>query len=157
MAMRTDTLTRRQDIYRDALAVMADCYAGDLTVEAVAHSIGTSRRQLQRVFGEVGGVSFRQVLTRIRMKNASILLRETDIPVATIARQVGYSQPAQFAKTFRRLYGAAPSVYRTSPLAAAAVSSPPGTAARRPHIGPPRYGVGMGRRGNAVQVASSPL
>ena len=157
MTMRTDTLTRRQDIYRDAIAVMAECYAGELTVEAVAHSIGTSRRQLQRVFDEVGGVSFRGVLTRIRMRNASILLRETDTAVATVARRVGYSQPAQFAKTFRRLYGASPSVYRTSPLAAAAVSTPPDTAARRPQIVPPRYGVGMGRRANAVQIASSPL
>ena len=158
MAMRTDTLTRRQDIYRDAIAVMRECYAGELTVEAVAHSIGTSRRQLQRVFDEVGGVSFRQMLTSIRMKNASILLRETDTPVALVARQVGYSQPAQFAKTFRRLYGASPSVYRTSlPAPGAAVPPPTGIAARRPSIVPPRYGVGMGRRANAVQIASSPL
>src|SRR4051794_7837770 len=106
--MRNDTMSRRQDIYRDAVTVIAQEYARDLTVESVAHAIGTSRRQLQRVFEEVGGVSFRQVLTRVRMKNASIMLRETDEPVAIVARRVGYSQPAQFAKTFRRLYGDAP-------------------------------------------------
>src|SRR4051812_37474398 len=113
--MRNDTMSRRQDIYRDAVAVIGQNYASDLTVQSVAREIGTSRRQLQRVFEEVGGVSFRQVLTRVRMKNASVLLRETDAPVALVARYVGYSQPAQFAKTFRRLYGDAPSAYRTSP------------------------------------------
>jgi AraC family transcriptional regulator of adaptative response / methylphosphotriester-DNA alkyltransferase methyltransferase len=131
VGMRNDTMSRRQDIYRDAVAVIRQNYASDLTVESVAREIGTSRRQLQRVFEEVGGVSFRQVLTRVRMKNASVLLRETDAPVALVARYVGYSQPAQFAKTFRRLYGDAPSAYRTTP--------------RLPDVT-------LGRRANAVQV-----
>jgi transcriptional regulator GlxA family with amidase domain len=122
-------MSRRQDIYRDAVAVITRDYGDDLTVESVAHAIGTSRRQLQRVFDQVGGASFRQVLTRVRMQNASVLLRETDTPVAVVARQVGYSQPAQFAKTFRRLYGAAPSAYRTSPPDAAALD--PRSAAAR--------------------------
>ena len=128
--MRSDTASRRQDIYRDAIAVIARGYAQDLTVDSVAHTIGTSRRQLQRVFDECGDASFRQVLTRVRMHHASRLLRETRTPVATVARQVGYSQPAQFAKTFRRLYGDVPSVYRTSPGPAAAASNPLGAAAR---------------------------
>jgi AraC family transcriptional regulator, regulatory protein of adaptative response / methylphosphotriester-DNA alkyltransferase methyltransferase len=136
VGMRNDTMSRRQDIYRDAVAVISQQYATDLTVESVAHEIGTSRRQLQRVFEEVGGISFRQVLTRVRMRNASVLLRETDAPVALVARHVGYSQPAQFAKTFRRLYGDAPSAYRTSP--------------RIPDVG-------LVRRANAVQVAASPV
>ena len=130
MAMRSDTASRRQDIYRDAIAVIARDYARDLTVESVARAIGTSRRQLQRVFDECGDASFRQVLTRVRMHHASRLLRETGTPVATVARQVGYSQPAQFAKTFRRLYGDVPSVYRTSPGPTAAASNPLGAAAR---------------------------
>ena len=143
-------MSRREDIYRDAVGVIAREYATDLTVESVAHAIGTSRRQLQRVFEEVGGVSFRQVLTRVRMKNASVLLRETDASVAVVARQVGYSQPAQFAKTFRRLYGDAPSAYRTSPRPASAVPNPRGTAARLPDVT-------LARRANPVQVVPNPL
>jgi AraC family transcriptional regulator, regulatory protein of adaptative response / methylphosphotriester-DNA alkyltransferase methyltransferase len=154
VGMRNDTMSRRQDIYRDAVAVIRQNYATDLTVQTVAHAIGTSRRQLQRVFEEVGGASFRTVLTRVRMENASVLLRETDAPVATVARQVGYSQPAQFAKTFRRLHGAAPSAYRTSPRPRVAASHPLGAAARRPET---RHIVGLGQRANVVQVATNPL
>jgi AraC family transcriptional regulator of adaptative response / methylphosphotriester-DNA alkyltransferase methyltransferase len=149
VGMRHDTMSRRQDIYRDAVAVIGRDYATDLTVHTVSHAIGTSRRQLQRVFEEVGGASFRTVLTRVRMHNASVLLRETDAPVAAVARRVGYSQPAQFAKTFRRLYGAAPSAYRTSSGAGAAASHPLDAAARRPG--------GLVRRANPVQVAPNPL
>jgi AraC family transcriptional regulator of adaptative response / methylphosphotriester-DNA alkyltransferase methyltransferase len=130
VGLRTETVSRREEIYRDALAVIARDYADDLTVDAVAHSIATSRRQLQRVLDECGGLTFRSLLTRVRMREASRLLRETTLPVADVARQVGYRQPAQFAKTFRRLYGQVPSVYRASPQPVAAAPNPLGAAAR---------------------------
>jgi len=130
MAERPDTLSRRRDIYRDAIAVIARDYASDLHVEEVARSIGTSRRQLQRVLEQVGHVSFRQVLTEVRMRNARRLLLETGDPVHLVARRVGYSQPAQFAKTFRRYFGDVPSSYRHSPQPVAATPSATGVAAR---------------------------
>jgi two-component system response regulator YesN len=130
MGLRKETVGRREQIYRDALAVIARDYAHDLTVDAVAHSVATSRRQLQRVFVEIGGVSFRNVLTTVRMREASRLLRETSMPVGRVARAVGYRQPAQFAKTFRSLYGQVPSAYRTSPERVTAAPNPLGAAVR---------------------------
>ena len=141
MGARADTLDRRRDLYREALEVIVREYATDLTVEGVAFSIATSRRQLQRVLEEVGGVSFRQVLTRVRMAQASRLLRESTLPVAVVARRVGYRQPAQFAKTFRRLYGAPPSEYRTSPRPVAAAPNPLGVAVRLGHVPIPADGL----------------
>jgi transcriptional regulator GlxA family with amidase domain len=130
MAERPDTLIRRQDIYRDAIAVIARDYANDLHVDGVARTIGTSRRQLQRVFDQVGGVSFRRLLTEVRMRNARRMLLDTNEPVNLIARRVGYSQPAQFAKTFRRYFGDVPSTYRTSPRPIAVAPSATGATAR---------------------------
>ena len=129
MAERPDTLSRRQDIYRDAIAVIVRDYASDLHVAGVARTIGTSRRQLQRVLDQVGNISFRSVLTEVRMRNARRLLLETELPVNVVARRVGYSQPAQFAKTFRRYFGDVPSTYRTSPRPIAAVPLAAGAAA----------------------------
>ena len=130
MAERPDTLRRREDIYRDAVAVIARDYATDLHVDSVARTIGTSRRQLQRVLDQVGGVTFRKMLTEVRMRNARRLLLETADPVNLVARRVGYSQPAQFAKTFRRYFGDVPSTYRTSPRPNAVAPSGTGAAAR---------------------------
>jgi two-component system response regulator YesN len=145
MGLRTDTISRREEIYREALAVIARDYARDLTVDVVAHSIATSRRQLQRVLDEVGGVTFRGLLTRVRMREAARLLRETTLPVAEVSRTVGYRQPAQFAKTFRRLYGQVPSAYRTSPKPVAAAPNPLGVAARLGHA-----------RGDGLAAAAAP-
>lgn len=146
MALRPDTKIRREEIYRDAVAVIVRDYPTDLQIEEVAHTIGTSRRQLQRVFEEVGGVSYRSLLTQVRMRNARRLLTESDAPVSLVARRVGYSQPAQFAKTFRNHYGAVPSVYRASPRPAAAAPTANGAAAR----------LRTARTGDAIAVPAAP-
>ena len=74
--------------------------------------LATSRRQLQRAFAEAGDSTFRECLTRIRMRRASELLATESMTVREVARRVGYRQPAQFAKAFRREHGLAPSAFR---------------------------------------------
>jgi transcriptional regulator GlxA family with amidase domain len=46
------------------------------------------------------------------MHHARALLAADAIPVRAVAASVGYHQPAQFAKSFRRHHGQAPSSYR---------------------------------------------
>jgi transcriptional regulator GlxA family with amidase domain len=46
------------------------------------------------------------------MRKAAELLRDSRLTVGVVSRQVGYRQQAQFAKAFRRQYGAAPAEYR---------------------------------------------
>jgi AraC family transcriptional regulator, regulatory protein of adaptative response / methylphosphotriester-DNA alkyltransferase methyltransferase len=83
----------------------------NLSLGSVARSIATSRRQLQRVFGE-RRTSFRAELQRVRMTRAAELLRDGRTPVSAVARSVGYRQPAQFSKAFRRHHGRPPSEIR---------------------------------------------
>jgi AraC-like DNA-binding protein len=86
----------------------------DLSLDAVARQIASSRRQLQRVFAEMAGTSFRDELTAVRMQHAAALLLTTPMPVGVVARRVGYRQPPQFAKAFRRHHGMAPSEFRAA-------------------------------------------
>jgi len=120
--IRPTTSIHRQTLLREALAVMERDYAEPLELDDVARQVATSRRQLQRCFAEHGDGSFRDGLTRIRMRRAAELLATTGLTVRTIAGRVGYRQPAQFAKAFAREHGAVPSEYRarggTSPVAA---------------------------------------
>jgi AraC family transcriptional regulator, regulatory protein of adaptative response / methylphosphotriester-DNA alkyltransferase methyltransferase len=46
------------------------------------------------------------------MAHAARLLRQERLPVATVARAVGYRQAAQFSKAFRRHHGHPPSAAR---------------------------------------------
>jgi AraC-like DNA-binding protein len=47
------------------------------------------------------------------MEKAAELLGARGLTVREVAHRVGYRQPAQFAKAFRRHHGSAPSDYRT--------------------------------------------
>jgi len=111
--VRESTVSRRSELYRDAIAVIERRYADeDLSLHTVARTIATSRRQLQRAFAEAGATSFRRELQRVRMARAAELLRESALSVQAVAGAVGYRQAAQFAKAFRRHYGAPPSAFR---------------------------------------------
>jgi transcriptional regulator GlxA family with amidase domain len=112
MTMRDGTAERREQLYTEAMELIARDYARDLQLEGVAKTLATSRRQLQRAFAEVGHTSFRDELAKVRMHHARALLAADGIPVRMVAASVGYHQPAQFAKSFRRHHGQAPSSYR---------------------------------------------
>lgn len=112
MPMRDGTAERREELYHEAMELIAREYASDLNLENVARRLATSRRQLQRAFAEAGDTSFRDELARIRMRHARALLAADHLPVRQVASSVGYHQPAQFAKSFRRYHGKPPSGYR---------------------------------------------
>jgi len=112
MPIRQGTKARRSALFEEAKAIIDREYANDLDLETLAKRLATSRRQLQRSFMEAGDTSFRTYLAEVRMKHARELLRAGQLPVREVAASVGYRQPAQFAKTFRRHHGAPPSSFR---------------------------------------------
>ena len=112
MAMRTGTVARRRALFEEAGDIIEREYAQPLELDDVARRLATSRRQLQRAFAEIGETSFRTYVAKVRMRKALDLLREGRLPVREVANSVGYRQPAQFAKTFRRHHGAPPSSFR---------------------------------------------
>ena len=114
MVRRNTTVERRRALYDEAVAIIERDYPRQIDLNTVAAEIATSRRQLQRAFAEVGRTSFRTCLARVRMGHALELLRAGDLPVRQVAHSVGYRQPAQFAKTFRRHHGASPSSFKHS-------------------------------------------
>lgn len=111
-AKRPATALRRRTIFLEATAIIDAEYRKRLQLDDIARRVATSRRQLQRAFAEAGETSFRAYLQKVRMERAAELLREGSSPVNQVANEVGYRQPAQFAKAFRRHHGAAPSTFR---------------------------------------------
>ncbi len=111
-AKRPATAVRRRAIFLEAKAIIDAEYRKRLQLDDVARRVATSRRQLQRAFAEAGETSFRAYLQRVRMDRAAVLLREGTAPVNEVATAVGYRQPAQFAKAFRRHHGSPPSSFR---------------------------------------------
>ncbi|MBA8957505.1 AraC family transcriptional regulator [Actinomadura namibiensis] len=82
------------------------------TVEELGAQARLSRAAFARRFTHLVGQPPLTYLTWWRMTTAARLLRTSDAPVNTIARQVGYSSQYTFAHAFKRQYGSPPGTYR---------------------------------------------
>jgi AraC family transcriptional regulator, regulatory protein of adaptative response / methylphosphotriester-DNA alkyltransferase methyltransferase len=109
---RPATISLRKSLFDDAVAIVEAEYAADLALDDIARRVASSRRQLQRAYSEIGQTTFREHLTSVRMEKAAELLQVRGLTVRDVANRVGYRQPAQFAKAFRRHHGEAPSDFR---------------------------------------------
>ena len=112
MPQRSSTIRLRTTLLHEANDILEEEYGSDLSLDDVARRLASSRRQLQRAYAEFGGSGFRAHLTEVRMRKAAELLAGGRLSVREVAHRVGYRQPAQFAKAFRRHHGVAPSDFR---------------------------------------------
>lgn len=110
---RPATIEHRTTLFHDATAIVRTDFSSEITLDDVAKRVVSSRRQVQRAYSEIGRTSFREQLTAVRMDRAAEMLEIGVGSVREVARNVGYRQPAQFAKAFRRHHGVAPSAYRS--------------------------------------------
>jgi AraC family transcriptional regulator of adaptative response / methylphosphotriester-DNA alkyltransferase methyltransferase len=110
---RPATIRHRTSLFEDATAIVEAEYASDLSLDDIARRVASSRRQLQRAYAEIGNTTFRDHLTAVRMDRAAEMLTARGLTVREVAHRVGYRQPAQFAKAFRRHHDVSPSGYRT--------------------------------------------
>jgi AraC-like DNA-binding protein len=79
--------------------------------EIAAKIAFTSPGNLSRLFRKRYGVSFQGYLQKLRMEKAAELLSKTGLPIARIARRVGYGDTSRFGQHFRRLFGETPQRY----------------------------------------------
>jgi AraC-like DNA-binding protein len=112
--IRPATREARLAIFADAVEIIAAEYSRPIRIEEVSRRVATSPRQLQRVFADISGPGFRAHLRAVRMARATELLATTDLPVKEIAARVGYDDPSQFSKAFKRTYGVSPSQMRAT-------------------------------------------
>lgn len=82
------------------------------TVAALAAAAGMSRSAFAVRFKELVGEAPLEYLTRWRIYQAAMLLREGDKPLVDIAHSIGYDAGGAFHKAFKRIMGATPGDYR---------------------------------------------
>jgi len=72
----------------------------------------TSPGNLSRLFRQRYGLSFQAYLQKLRLEKAAELLTTTRLPVATIARRVGYRDGSRFGQHFKRMFRCEPRRWR---------------------------------------------
>ena len=84
----------------------------ELSLGKVCGTLGISSNYLSVLFSKETGETFSEYLNKVRIKNAMILLKSTDIRVADIAERVGYNDQHYFSKTFKKIIGLTPREYK---------------------------------------------
>lgn len=81
-------------------------------VADAARLAGMSLSRLRDLFRKATGLSPKKYQMRARLVRAGRLLRETDLPVATIAEMTGFESLFAFSHRFTKLLGYSPTEYR---------------------------------------------
>jgi AraC-like DNA-binding protein len=82
-------------------------------IETVASHLATSTRTLSRSLQEIS-TSYQKILDEVRKEMAIEYLSTSNLPIEEIAALIGYNDPSNFRKAFKRWTGNPPSYYRTS-------------------------------------------
>ncbi|GAA5236698.1 response regulator transcription factor [Verticiella sediminum] len=116
---------RDQALVAAATRYLSDHLAQPPRMQELAHRLGTNEKRLTRAFKTHLGKGGYEFLREQRLAVARRLLRETDLSIADIAGEIGFSSAANFATAFREHSGSTPSAYRE----AAATEAPHAPAA----------------------------
>lgn len=82
-----------------------------LNVEDLGKDMGLSRVQLYRKIKALTNYAPNELLRIARLKKAASLLASSDMTVAEIGYEVGFSSPSYFAKCYREHFGESPTDY----------------------------------------------
>lgn len=120
----TDVLAVADRSVAEAMRYMWAHLDLDLSVADIAAHAGVPVRTLQRAFRRHLGRGVIAELRRRRLQELRRRLRTTDLPIAALARQVGFRTLVHMHKCFRHTYGMTPRQYRNQFCASQARSAP---------------------------------
>jgi transcriptional regulator GlxA family with amidase domain len=95
-----------------ALRAVFEQPAAAFTVEGLAMIAGMSRSAFAAAFRRAFGQSPMSLVKLVRLRRASELLVATTLPVADVAKRVGFSSRSNFSFAFSQLHGMDPSRFR---------------------------------------------
>ena len=97
---------------RQAKQYIQNHFSEPITQEEVSSIVGLSSTYFSALFKKEEGEGFAKYLTGVRMEQAKVLLRESNLSVSEICRRVGYNDLKHFIHNFEKATGLKPAAYR---------------------------------------------
>ena len=83
-----------------------------VTQEMIALAFNMDRNSLNKLFNENVGMTCMMYLEKLRLDLAKMMLTDTELPIAEIARRVSYNDQNYFSRVFKKECGMTPTKYR---------------------------------------------
>jgi AraC-like DNA-binding protein len=87
-------------------------YQERITITELARIFHLNRTTLNQRFSEATGLTVMAYLIRLRMRVASLMLRDTTLPISEVMDRVGFKDITHFGRMFRKQMNLSPSEYR---------------------------------------------
>ncbi|SFD18647.1 AraC family transcriptional regulator [Pseudoalteromonas denitrificans] len=84
------------------------------SMDDIAKQFHVTTRTLRRKLNDEG-TRFQTLKDNVRRDTAIHYLSQPNVPIAQIARELGFSEPAAFTRAFKLWTGVSPKIYRASP------------------------------------------
>lgn len=107
-------LSRLDIVERGLMYVEKHFYDADLSLEKVAEYVDRNPSYFSHLLSTNRGVSFRQILNQIRVREAKRYLLETQWTIQQVAERSGFTNTNYFSRVFKQLTGVTPRQYRMS-------------------------------------------
>lgn len=94
--------------------VIQEHFSETLTLNAIAEKVGLHPAYVAQAFRKTYGSTVGEYTRWLRVEAACRELSKPNLPIATIAANLGFFDQSHFTRTFRRLIGVTPAEYRKS-------------------------------------------
>ena len=94
-----------------ALAYIESNFRDKITSTQVAKACSMDSFKFSRAFKAAFGITFKEYLLRVRIKEACRLMEKPDISITEVAYLCGFNDASYFSKVFRRFAGVCPSEF----------------------------------------------
>ena len=105
-------LLKNIEIIEQALSMLDKRYNETITLNDIAKHFNYSSVYFNTLFYKHTGLTFKKYLQKLRCEKAKQFLKETDLTIANICEQVGYSDMKFFFSLFKSIVGLTPNEYR---------------------------------------------
>ncbi len=102
------TKTYKTELFKKALQIMNENIDGTILVDRIAKMLNISVSSLKRLFDKYAGMSVHKYFLTLKIKNATLLLKEGH-SVSEVSDRLGFSSQGYFSCVFKRETGNKPS------------------------------------------------
>ena len=104
----------KNTVFDSLLSFVQRNFMNDIGIKDIAFACACSESTVSHLFKSNTGMSVKEYIIDLRIKQAKKLLTATDLPVFTVAELCGFSNPNYFPTAFKKHTGKTPTDYRQS-------------------------------------------
>lgn len=104
---------RERNVELEVKKYIQEHMVDNITVTSIAEELHFNPQYLMRAFKSKTDMSIVEYITKARLDTAKKILKDTPLPIKTVANMVGYDDYAYFTRVFRKETGVSPSQYRS--------------------------------------------